>query len=173
MQPYFGRSKDIPGFARCPFCGQEEQDIYENITSYLGGGLITTKFVVKCCTCGCSFTTTSIATTRRPNIKDNPDVAQRIAEQWNARDKDLRGGGEVTIAYRRLTAAYNDAIKKHQLFPHDIIHMTAIMAEEAGEAVRAANNAVHEGDSLEPLRRELAQTAAMCIRCLVNLEDRA
>ena len=173
MQRYFGCSKDIPGFARCPFCGQEGQYIYENTTSLLGGELIVTKFVIKCCTCGCSFTTTCIHTTRYPNIKDGPDVAQRIAEQWNARDKDLRGGGEVTIAYRRVTAAYNDAIKKHQLFPHDIIHMTAIMAEEAGEAVQAANDVVHDGASLEPLRRELAQTAAMCIRCLVHLEDRA
>lgn len=73
-----------------------------------------------------------------------------------------------------ILKAHLEALEKHRDdWPEDVVHMTAIMAEEAGEAVRAANNAVHEGDSLEPLRRELAQTAAMCIRCLVNLEDRA
>lgn len=51
--------------------------------------------------------------------------------------------------------------------------MTAIMMEEAGEAMQAANDVVHADASLEPLRLELVQTAAMCIRCLVNLEDRA
>lgn len=67
-----------------------------------------------------------------------------------------------------------NARKKHPDFPKDdVIHMTAIMAEEAGEAIQAANDVVYGDKSLEPLRRELAQTAAMCIRCLVNLEDRA
>lgn len=80
-------------------------------------------------------------------------------------------GYEITLAYRRVTKAYNEAVEKHPYFPRDIIHMTAIMAEEAGEAIQAANNAVHEGESLEPVRQELAQTAAMCIRCLINLED--
>ena len=70
--------------------------------------------------------------------------------------------------------AYNEAVRKHpnDTWPQDVIHMTAIMAEESGEAVQAANDVVHGGASLEPLRLELAQTAAMCIRCLVNLEDR-
>lgn len=74
-----------------------------------------------------------------------------------------------------IVDAYNEAITKHpdSTWPKDIIHMTAIMMEEAGEAMQAANDAVHAGASLEPLRLELAQTAAMCIRCLVNLEDRA
>lgn len=50
---------------------------------------------------------------------------------------------------------------------------SGIMAEEAGEAVQAANDAVHGGASLEPLRKELEQTAAMCIRCLIHLDAKA
>lgn len=73
-----------------------------------------------------------------------------------------------------ILKAHLEALEKHRDdWPDDVIYMTAIMAEEAGEAIQAANNAVHDGASLEPLRRELAQTAAMCIRCLVHLEDRA
>jgi len=74
----------------------------------------------------------------------------------------------------RIIKAYNAAIEKHpDNWPRDVVHMTAIMMEEAGEAVQAANDVAHADASLEPLRLELAQTAAMCIRCLVNLEDRA
>lgn len=40
-------------------------------------------------------------------------------------------GYEITLAYRRVTAAYNEAVEKHKLFPRDVIHMTAIMVEEA------------------------------------------
>lgn len=74
----------------------------------------------------------------------------------------------------RVAEEYAKAVEKHpnSTWPKDVIHMVAIMAEEAGEAVQAANDVVHQGASLEPLRKELAQTAAMCIRCLVNLENR-
>ena len=92
--------------------------------------------------------------------------------------KSWRIEGKDAYLYTALTSilnAYEQAIDKHpdNTWPQDVIHMTAIMAEESGEAVQAANDVVHQGASLEPLRRELAQTAAMCLRCLVNLEDKA
>lgn len=61
------------------------------------------------------------------------------------------------------------AIQKHPEFPENIVEMVAIMAEEAGEAIRAANNYQHESGTIEELKEELYQTAAMCIRCLHNL----
>ena len=74
--------------------------------------------------------------------------------------------------FNAIAQEYDRAVRKHpnSTWPKDVVHMVAIMAEEAGEAVQAANDVVHQGASLEPLREELAQTAAMCIRCLVNLE---
>lgn len=77
-------------------------------------------------------------------------------------------------ALDRIFFELNSAVCRYpdETWPKDVIHMTAIMAEESGEAVQAANDVVYQGKSLEPLRRELAQTAAMCIRCLINLEGR-
>lgn len=84
-------------------------------------------------------------------------------------------GIKMFDAVEGVLDAYNKAIAKHpdETWPKDVVHMTAIMMEEAGEAVQAANDVAHANASLEPLRLELVQTAAMCIRCLVNLEDRA
>lgn len=53
----------------------------------------------------------------------------------------------------------------------DFVHQTAVMMEEAGEAVRAANNLqAEEGDTLA-LYNELAQTAAMCLRIMEEIKE--
>lgn len=67
------------------------------------------------------------------------------------------------------------AMTIHPVWPEGIVNQTAVMAGEAGEALKAANH-YREGrktegnDSMLVLKSELVQTAAMCIRCLINLE---
>lgn len=62
------------------------------------------------------------------------------------------------------------AKKIHPVFPKNIVTMTAIMAEEAGEAIREANRIADDGNGdLNAWKTELIQTAAMCVRCLENI----
>ena len=71
--------------------------------------------------------------------------------------------GDVLDELCRAEAKYPD-------WPTDLIHQVAIMQEESGEAIRAALNHVYHGEPIEDVRAELVQTAAMCLRCLKNLE---
>jgi hypothetical protein len=65
---------------------------------------------------------------------------------------------------------YYKAIAKHPIWPDDIIHQSAIVAEAAGEVVKAVNDYHwHDGD-IESVKTELAHTGAMCIRMLANLD---
>ena len=66
---------------------------------------------------------------------------------------------------------YCSACKIHPHWPEDPIHAVSIMNEEAGESIRAALNYVYEDGSLEDLKKELIQTAAMCIRALINIKE--
>ena len=73
-------------------------------------------------------------------------------------------------AAMELLAEVCRATELHPVWPKDLIHQVAIVAEESGEAIQAALNHVYHGDCLEKVRTELIQTGAMCIRALVNLE---
>lgn len=58
----------------------------------------------------------------------------------------------------------------HPVWPEDTIHATAIMLEEAGEVLQAANNLVagHKGGTVEDVRKEVIETMAMCLRLLLE-----
>ena len=57
-------------------------------------------------------------------------------------------------------------------WPNDISLGVMIMAEEAGEAIRADVQRVWQDRLLGELRLELVQTAAMCIRLLGDSDER-
>ena len=62
------------------------------------------------------------------------------------------------------------AIRIYPNWPLDPVHATAIVAEEAGQALRAALDFSYERTpDLDALRVELRQTAAMAIRALYNI----
>lgn len=57
---------------------------------------------------------------------------------------------------------------KHPDWPTDPVYQAAIVAEESGELVRAALQHKREGADDYPIFREAIQTAATCVRLLMN-----
>lgn len=82
---------------------------------------------------------------------------------------DWRFLGLITDIIDEIMEEFGRAINLHPAFPTDPVHQCAIMAEEAGEAIRACNDMAHEGGGRLEYETELMQTAAMCIRCLLAI----
>lgn len=62
------------------------------------------------------------------------------------------------------------AEKKHPLWPKDLFQQLAIMQEEAGEVTKAVLDYHFSSDTLQHIKEELIQTAAMCMRMIKNIE---
>ena len=77
--------------------------------------------------------------------------------------------GRFVIAENQIRNEFARAQRLHPIWPADIIHQAAVVAEEAGEVVKAANDYRYHGGSLEDVRTELVQTGAMVLRMLINL----
>lgn len=76
-----------------------------------------------------------------------------------------------TAVVLEVLAELERAKKKHPEFPTGIVRQVAIMAEEAGEAIREANNIEYgQNGDLDALRTELIQTAAMSLRVIENMK---
>ena len=67
---------------------------------------------------------------------------------------------------------FDRATKIHPDWPTDPVHAAAILSEEAGEVIKAVNNAVtgkKDGKDSD-YTTEAIQCGAMCLRFLVNLK---
>ncbi len=73
--------------------------------------------------------------------------------------------------YIPIEIELNKAIKKHPVYPSDMFQQVAIMMEEAGETVKAVLHYHYENGSILYVKKELIETAAMCIRMLNYLEE--
>lgn len=70
-----------------------------------------------------------------------------------------------------VVAELIQAKNKWPVFYKDIIHAVAVMNEEAGESIQAALDYTYDNGSMENVKKEVIQTAAMCFRILENLDD--
>lgn len=71
--------------------------------------------------------------------------------------------------YNAIDSELAKAEKKHPDYPTDMFRQLAIMQEEAGEVTMPVLHYHYENGSIEDIRKELIQTAAMCMRMLKNL----
>lgn len=72
--------------------------------------------------------------------------------------------------YAPIDAELKRAKKKHPIYPISMYEQLAIMQEEAGEVTKAVLHFHYEKGSLDDVKNELIQTAAMCMRMLESLE---
>lgn len=60
---------------------------------------------------------------------------------------------------------------KHPAWPIDPIHAAAIVAEESGELIQAANQYAHERGKFCNMQHEAVQVGCTAIRFLVNVTE--
>jgi len=79
---------------------------------------------------------------------------------------------EEIMLLSEFRAELGRAREAHPLWPKDPVRQVAIMVEEAGEALQAVLDWQVCGGPRGPkdLRKELVQTGAMALRCLITLD---
>lgn len=98
---------------------------------------------------------------------DIQETKQGISKHYAMDDGGLTHAGEIVLNMVENEIDYAEL--KHPGWPTDIVHATAIMMEEAGEAMQAALDVYYKDGDKEQLKKELAQTGAMAMRCLLHL----
>lgn len=96
-------------------------------------------------------------------------IWERITELENLL-KQVEAVKEKSV-WTVINAELERAKAKHPDFPSDMFRQLAIMQEEAGEVTKAVLHFHYEGGTLNYIREELIQTAAMCLRMLENLPE--
>lgn len=74
-------------------------------------------------------------------------------------------------AVEELFAALRHAEEKWPGWGKDPVHAVAVLAEEAGELVKAANEFYWENGSRDQMIKEAAQVGAMALRFLIGMDD--
>jgi len=73
--------------------------------------------------------------------------------------------------YSAILLEIDRAEQLHPKWPDDLVHAVAIVSEEAGELVRAANRVQFEEASMGEVIDEAVQVGAMVFRLLKNIDN--
>lgn len=77
-----------------------------------------------------------------------------------------------TDVFEDIELELKRATEKHPNYPEDMFKQLAIMQEEAGEVTKAVLEYSFGKCSINEIRKELIETAAMCVRMLNNLKHK-
>jgi len=80
----------------------------------------------------------------------------------------------IALATQAMVEIWAELVRAEEIHPNwpiDPIHATAIVAEEAGEALQAALDTFYGGKHAGKTRVELVQCGAMCVRALMHLDE--
>lgn len=94
------------------------------------------------------------------------ESAVKLQNYLNKLDSDQ------SVILAKIIDEVDRAQLKHPNWPEDMVYAASIIGEEKGELTRAANQYEMEGGDLESVITEAIQTAATCIRLLLNLSNR-
>ncbi len=98
------------------------------------------------------------------------EVAAALSELLDEWSITGTPGGREEAAIREILTALAEARARHPQWQADVIHSAAVLAEEAGEVVKAALDLTYfNAPNHQQLKKELAQVGAMAVRMLVNL----
>lgn len=90
--------------------------------------------------------------------------------EFNALEQEFNSMLESEkIVFYRIAHELIKATEKHPNWPvGDVVHASAIVAEESGELIRAALQAKYEGGKYSETTKEAIQTGAMAVRFILN-----
>lgn len=98
-------------------------------------------------------------------IADRPNLNQK----GQRRPRQKKNIMVEEYMYEQLVDIRDEALRAQIKFPDwpvDVLHAMAILAEEHGEANKAALEHVYQGLAIKDLRGELVQEATMCLRMI-------
>jgi len=83
--------------------------------------------------------------------------------EWNAK--------QTTLTLSSVQHELTRARKQYPQWPDDVLHANTVVQAEAGELTQAVLDAVYQDGSVQQIRAEATQLAAMAIRLLDNLNQ--
>jgi NTP pyrophosphatase (non-canonical NTP hydrolase) len=97
------------------------------------------------------------------------DIKQALNNKNNENNMELNSELDRLQKYSEIDRELKRAENKHPNFPDDMFQQLAIIQEEVGEVTKAVLHYHYENGSIDHIKEELIQSAAMCMRMLQNL----
>lgn len=136
----------------CPFCGEKDE-----LYPFYPGSVRGKPTAIDCLGCGFDFM---------------PREGRNAITAWNTRTNQVAELVELHPILAEIMAEVEKATRKFPTWPTRIIDAGNVVSEEAGELAKACLQVTYEKhkETMDGVRMEAIQTAAMCLRFLVSMD---